>query len=144
MRLRPVTPGDLPVLYAIHREALGPYVDATWGWDESFQAREFERRSADPDRRVIEVDGEIAGFLSVAEDRGRIVVRTIELASRFQRRGIGTVLIEDILARARESGLPVDLRVLKCNPARRLYERLGFQPAGESETHVYLCVPAGD
>lgn len=33
---------------------------------------------------------------------------------------------------------PLGLQVMKGNPARRLYERLGFRQAGESDTHYAM------
>ena len=44
----------------------------------------------------------------------------------FQRQGLGTRLIGDLMARARDSSRPLTLRVLVVNPARDLYARLGF------------------
>ena len=39
-----------------------------------------------------------------------------------------------------EDGAPIGclLRVLRVNPARRLYERLGFEVTGESPTHFEM------
>lgn len=52
-----------------------------------------------------------------------------------QGRGLGTELLRRVLARADARRLPVRLQVLKGNPARRLYRRLGFVDAAETETH---------
>lgn len=39
----------------------------------------------------------------------------------------------------REAGArPVWLQVLKVNPARALYERLGFRVVGQSDTHWHM------
>jgi len=138
MKLRPATSDDLERLYEIHREALGPYVRETWGWDEKHQSAEFRRRGASASLQVVEEDGEIAGFMEVDEQSDRLLLRTIELGPEFQRRGIGTALIQGLLARSWSTGRPVHLRVLRCNPARRLYERLGFKVVRETETHVLM------
>ena len=42
-------------------------------------------------------------------------------------RGIGTALVEQVIADAEARAVPVRLGVLEHNPARRLYERLGFR-----------------
>jgi RimJ/RimL family protein N-acetyltransferase len=55
-----------------------------------------------------------------------------------QRQGIGTSVIQQVLDEARRSGKPVALQVLKVNPARRLYERLGFSVTGENETLYFM------
>ncbi|MGD1931063.1 MAG: GNAT family N-acetyltransferase [Leptolyngbyaceae cyanobacterium] len=44
----------------------------------------------------------------------------------LQRQGYGSQVIGDIIAQADEKGLPVELQVVKINPAIALYERLGF------------------
>jgi len=48
------------------------------------------------------------------------------IAKEFQRRGFGTRLLKRLLEEARGSNLPIRLRVLAVNPAKALYERLGF------------------
>jgi len=138
MKLRPYRTDDLPRLYEIHRAALGPYVEATWGWDEDSQASQFQQRADRGTWHVIEEDGTVLGFMSFDEADDRSVLNTIELAPEHQRCGVGSKLIRDLLSRARKRGVPVELRVLKCNPARALYERLGFSAIGETETHVLM------
>lgn len=51
----------------------------------------------------------------------------IQLLPQYQRRGLGAFLVGGLLKDARRAGVAVSLHVLKVNPARRLYERLGFQ-----------------
>jgi ribosomal protein S18 acetylase RimI-like enzyme len=43
-----------------------------------------------------------------------------------QRRGLGAELLKRLFVEAKESHLPIRLRVLAVNPAKALYERLGF------------------
>jgi len=138
MRLRPGRDDDLEVLYRIHRDALGPYVEATWGWDEPSQAGRFRERFDPETVQVIEVAGDVVGFLIVDECEDRLALSTIEIAPAHQRKGIGTSLIRDLLERAARRHVPVDLRVLRCNPAIRLYARMGFVVVGETGTHVEM------
>jgi ribosomal protein S18 acetylase RimI-like enzyme len=49
-----------------------------------------------------------------------------------QRRGIGTEVLNSLVAIWKATGKPVVLTVLKNNPARRLYERFGFSVVGEA------------
>jgi ribosomal protein S18 acetylase RimI-like enzyme len=66
-------------------------------------------------------------------------ISNIEIAPEYQGRGIGTAITNGIIAEARRDGLSVTLRVLKVNPARHLYERLGFIVIKEDETHYYMA-----
>lgn len=50
-----------------------------------------------------------------------------------QGRGIGAALVRGLQAEARVAGMPLKLKVLKTNPALRLYQRLGFAIVGEDE-----------
>jgi ribosomal protein S18 acetylase RimI-like enzyme len=43
------------------------------------------------------------------------------------------------MAEAFDRGIPIALQVLRSNhPAKRLYERLGFEVTGETETHYLM------
>jgi ribosomal protein S18 acetylase RimI-like enzyme len=138
IRLRPATFDDVDTLYRIHRAALGPYVEQTWGWDERWQAGHFREHFDVSVRQVIEYHGQAIGFLDVIEEEGRTLLASIRITPEFQRRGIGTFLIRGVLHRAESRGVPVVLRVLRINPARSLYERLGFETVGVSDTHYTM------
>jgi GNAT superfamily N-acetyltransferase len=56
---------------------------------------------------------------------------SIGLMQQWRGQGIGTRLLNALLAQARSGGVTrISLSVEKDNPARRLYERLGFQTVG--------------
>ena len=67
-----------------------------------------------------------------------------KILPEYQNRGVGSAVIRDVLAQAQAEGLSVGLQVLKVNPARRLYERLGFSLVGETATHYLMraMIPA--
>jgi GNAT superfamily N-acetyltransferase len=114
------------------------YVAATWGWDDQFQARMFHQNFDPTTEQVVVAAGQDVGVLSVERRDTEIFLSHIEILPEFQGRGLGAAIINDILAEARGKGLPVSLRVLKVNPARRLYERLGFAVTGETPTHSMM------
>ena len=51
----------------------------------------------------------------------------VALLPAYRRRGIGTMLLEEILAEGAQSGKIVSIHVEVFNPALRWYERLGFK-----------------
>src|SRR5688500_10683230 len=139
---RPASPADRRRLYEIHRAAMGPYVTELWGWDDLWQAEAFANAFDPSSIRVIVVGEELAGFFETNEDAEAVVLSKIELDPAFQRRGIGTSVIADVLAAARARGKPVRLQVFKINQrARSLYHRLGFHQTGETATHVQMAAP---
>jgi GNAT superfamily N-acetyltransferase len=95
---------------------------------------------------VIEIDNERVGRLRVSRTADHIELSGIQLFPRFQRRGIGTGVIQHLKAEALAAGIPLDTGVEKDNPgARRLYERLGFVPVGMTEQEYELrWHPEGD
>lgn len=140
--LRPAVNEDIDGLYEILRESLGPYVDQTWGWDEAAQARHFRERFPVMARQVIEVGGKMAGLYTVEEHPDRLYLANILIAAPFRRQGLGTRLILRLIEQGRSKGLPVTLSVLKVNlDARRLYEKLGFDLIGETDTHYQMKRP---
>jgi len=47
-------------------------------------------------------------------------------------------LVGEVIKQARASGLPLTVSTAKINPARSLYERLGFVATHESEFKVFM------
>jgi len=116
------------------------YVEQTWGrWDETEQAGFFERSFQPEILKIIVVGTLDAGLLNVARPPGEIFLADIEVLPELQGRGVGSAVIRDLQAEARSAGLPLRLQVLRVNhAARRLYERLGFQLAGGTDTHDFM------
>ena len=131
---RPTVAADYDFLYDLHRAAMRDYIEATWGWDEEWQA-EYFRKNFDPQQRqIIQVNGRDAGVLVVEERPDEVYLGLIELLPEFQGHGFGTAMITRLAADAHRRGLPLALHVLKANaPARQLYERLGFRVAEVEE-----------
>jgi GNAT superfamily N-acetyltransferase len=79
---------------------------------------------------VVEVEGEIVGFVDGGKERGRPEsgegeIYAIYLLKPFQGKGIGRELFRAALGRLRQSGLsPTIVWVLEKNPYRRFYESL--------------------
>ena len=71
---------------------------------------------------------------------GRLLVPAddISLMPDFRGRGIGSTLLRRFLAEATVAGVPVGLSVDAANPARHLYERLGFVVTDASSVYWSL------
>jgi ribosomal protein S18 acetylase RimI-like enzyme len=146
--LRPVTESDREFLlgvYASTREQELDRVEWEPGVREAFLEHQFgaqdhHYRTHYPGATldVIEVDGERAGRLYVHRGDTDIRIIDIALAPEFRRRGIGTELLRELMDEAAASGRSLSIHVEVENPARRLYERLGFVTAGEQGVYVLM------
>jgi hypothetical protein len=59
--LRPIARADFEWAFALHKEALGEYVEQSWGWEDDRQRQMFSEGFARRPRQVIEVIGEDVG-----------------------------------------------------------------------------------
>ncbi|MEO5929011.1 MAG: GNAT family N-acetyltransferase [Candidatus Kapaibacterium sp.] len=132
--LRPAVANDLEFLDQIHTLSMRPHVEKIYTWDPG-----FFRRTVDLSRvQVIVVDDIDAGMLSVSEENGILHLRQISIAPDYVHQGIGTQVVGMVIDAAARGNMPLQLRVLRMNPAKRLYERLGFRTIDETETHYIM------
>ncbi|MGI9648435.1 MAG: GNAT family N-acetyltransferase [Acidimicrobiia bacterium] len=98
---------------------------------------------------IAEVDGEFAGmayyrlFPEDAHGQGFVDPHTPELAiavvDQQRGRGIGLRLMEELAAIARSAGIEqISLSVSAGNPARRLYERVGYRDGSDSDPELMV------
>ncbi|MGF6838253.1 ribosomal protein S18 acetylase RimI-like enzyme [Paraburkholderia youngii] len=91
---------------------------------------------------MICIDGAPAGLLKAHRNDDEWFVAQLQIAPALQGRGIGEQVLRTILRAAAAEALPVSLQVLKGNPAKRLYDRLGFAIVGEDQTQFHMRVAA--
>lgn len=139
--LRPAREEDYELMWRIQRRSLGPYVTATWGWDEAVQRDFYDRNFDHRTHHIVRVAGSDAGFLSFQLRADHLYLADLALLPEYQRQGVGTEVLHHVIARAGARGVPVRLQVLESNPARAFYERHGFVQRGETETHVRMERP---
>lgn len=87
---------------------------------------------------MIVVDGEPAGRLYVARWEREIRIVDIAVLPAFRGRGVGTELLHRLMEEADAARKPLTIHVERENPARTLYDRLGFRPAGEHGVYVLM------
>jgi ribosomal protein S18 acetylase RimI-like enzyme len=132
---RQIVSDDFDFLWRLHNAALKVYVEKTWGWNEERQRELFAESFNTSNGKIIVVDDTDAGYLWTLEKETETLLVSIRILPEYQNRGIGTKVIEDVLAKSEKS---VRLQVLKINPAQNLYKRLGFETVGETETHFIM------
>lgn len=140
VRLRTASMADFDFLYQLRQVTMKEYVQAIWGWDELAQQQRFAASFNPARSQIIVVGDQDAGELTLEEREDDLYLKGIYLLPAYQNQGVGTAVLHHLLAQAQISGRPVSLRVFKVNPARRLYERLGFTIVGESEPYYLMKV----
>jgi ribosomal protein S18 acetylase RimI-like enzyme len=135
---RDANSGDREWLYQLKRVTMKDYVAAAFGWDESFQQHLFEEDFDPTGAKIIEIDRQDGGMLQIEEKPDHFYLKRIELLPKFQRQGIGTRLIRSVIDEAGRRNKPVILQVLRVNPAKALYERLGFTTYEETKLHYKM------
>jgi ribosomal protein S18 acetylase RimI-like enzyme len=146
--LRPITDADMDFLhrlYATTREDELKQVDWTPEQKAAFVSHQFhaqhqywQENYTDTSWDLILGDGEPIGRLYVARWPDDIRIVDIALMPEHRRGGVGTGLLREILAEGDATGRKVSIHVEMYNPARRLYERLGFTQAGERGVYLLM------
>jgi GNAT superfamily N-acetyltransferase len=149
--LRPAVSADRELLLRIYASsratemATVPWTDAQKAafLREQYDFQECHYRSAfeGVEFSVIVIDGDDAGRLIVHRGPGVIEIMDIALLEAFRGRGTGTRLVRQLMDEAAATGRSLRLWVEEFNPARRLYERLGFFHAGHHGIHMELVWP---
>lgn len=138
LNLRPATEADSEFCYDVKKQALGHYVAQVWGWDETFQ-REFHRADFELRRPDVVVYRDLdIGTIEITSHGDSLHLGEFYLLPEFQRQGIGTFLLERVIAEATEKARPIRLEVLKINPVLSLYQRHGFVVVGQREHHFLM------
>lgn len=136
--LRPAQAADLAFCRRITHDTMRWIVEQLFAWDETQQIEKFARQWNIDEVRIITVAAEDAGWLQTAPVEDAVFLKQIYLDRPFRRQGVGTRVMQIIIDEARRDGKAVILGVIKINPARHLYERLGFRATGEDEYKFYM------
>ncbi len=153
LTLRPITPDDQDLLYRL-------YVSTRWKelaqvpWTEeqklAFLRQQFDAQHAYWTENyrgatfdVVLMDGVPAGRLYVARWERELRIVDIALFPEHRGRGLGTTLLRRVFAEAEAVGKATSIHVEIFNPARALYERLGFRLVEEKGVYLLMKRPAG-
>lgn len=88
--------------------------------------------------KIVLVDGIKAGLLKSHYDETGWVIVQVQISPKYQGKGIGSKMVNSVLEQAAIDECVVTLSVLKGNPAKELYSRLGFEVISESEAEYTM------
>lgn len=129
---------DFEFLWNLHKATMRSYVDEIWGWDEEFQRDYFSNRFEKINIELIILDNARIGAIEIRDKENELYVANFEIIPQFQNKGIGSTILKRIINISESKKKPLKLQVLKVNPAKRLYKRLGFETVDKTETHFIM------
>ena len=106
--------------------------------DQAAQETGFQQQWDPTQVHIIALDGADIGWLQTITQDHELFVAQMFVDRPFQRRGIGTEVMKRLIGEAARVNQTVRLNVVKINPARRLYQRLGFQVSHEDDRKFYM------
>jgi len=152
--LRPITEADLGFLLHLYASTRVDELAQTQWTDEqkaAFIVQQFRAQHAWWQEHytgarfdLVLVDGEPAGRLYVDVWEREIRIVDIALMPAYRGGGIGSFLLRRVFDEGDAAGKPVSIHVEVFNPARRLYDRLGFVEKGaHGDVYVLMERPVG-
>jgi ribosomal protein S18 acetylase RimI-like enzyme len=143
--LRPALPADTDfehLLYASTRDdlrPLGPEVfDGLVGMHFRAQSMSIRLEHPQAERKIVMVQDAPVGRLIIDASGNHIEVIDVALLPEYRNCGLGTSVMNSVLAQADRLGRAIRLHVEKGSRAVRLYERLGFVICGDAGMYVAM------
>ncbi len=145
---RPIQPDDEGFLYAVYA-SIRQHESATLGWSAAqqdaflrmqftVQQRSYLAQFPAADFQVILWHGRPIGRLYLERQVDEIRGIDIALLPEYRQAGIGTAVLQGLLAEAAGAGKPFRRHVAKFNRARRLYEQLGFITLEDDGVYLFM------
>lgn len=142
IQLRPMVPQDEIVFRELYAEVRAPELNVT-NWTavdkQSFcdsqyalQDKHYRQHYADFETWTICRHGAAIGRLYLATFDGTLTLMDITIAAAQRGAGIGSHVLQDVVAQADTQQREMRLHVEPNNRARHLYARLGFVAIGEA------------
>ena len=133
---------EFDYLYQTKKECFKWYVEKVFGeWNEEIQIEFFrDEMTRRPDAvNVITYQGETIGlFTNYVDNENKSFIELFYIDKKYRGKGIGTEILKEQLEEDKINLRDTILRVFKDNPARFLYQKVGFEIYEETETHYKM------
>ena len=135
--LRPAVAQDFEYCKRLYFSGMSKIIEEL-NLDRTAQAAGLQQQWVLTEVHIITLDGSDVGWLQTKTQDDELFVAQLFVDTPFQRRGIGTEVMNGLIADATHANHAVLLAVVKINPALRLYERLGFYIVHEDDRKFYM------
>lgn len=140
--LRACSFGDIDFILTLKELCFKWYIEKIYGWDIDVQRQktinEFNRLA--DNMKIISVDKKDIGITTFFEENGVYVIGMLMIHPDFQNKGIATSILNNYIDIAKSENKIIIVKTYVKNPARNLYERLGFSLDYEDTTHAHYKI----
>jgi len=138
LTLRAAKESDEIFVDALTRISMKHFVEAVWETEAErecyYTLNPFEASRTN----IVQFEGKDVGRITLRDSKeGRWIV-AIHLMPEAQGKGIGRYLLNKVIEKAEQEQKDLYLTVLKVNPAKHLYEKLGFDVYDERDHRYYM------
>ena len=151
MTLRRIDQNDMPELLAIYASTRKEEMDQLTGWNEMMKA-DFINSQFEAQHNYYQKNYKGADFWVICKDRERVGrlylhenfqgqgmrIIDISLLPKYRNRGYGASILNDLMKLAGELDRSLTIHVESFNPAKNLYNRLGFRKISETNGVYHL------
>ena len=135
--LRPAVAQDFEYCKRLYFSGMNKIIEEL-NLDRTAQAAGLQQQWVQMEVQIITLDGSDVGWLQTKTQDDGLFVGQLFVEAAFQRRGIGSEVMNGLIADAARANHAVLLAFVKIKPALRLYERLGFYIAHEDDRKFYM------
>jgi len=149
--LRAAADGDVSLLADIYASTRAeelqpvPWTDAQkkafTDWQSQQQEAHYALHYPAAERLVVEREGVGIGRLYIDTARTEVRLMDVTLLPPFRNQGIGTRLMDEVLAYADALRRPASLHVEPFNPAKRMYDRMDFAVTETRGLYEFMVRP---
>ena len=129
---------DLVFARNLYFETMRWIIERLFGWDQAREEENFAGFFKLDEVRIITVDDRDVGWIQEHSEDASIYLGSLYVMPAMQRQGIGTQVLQMLLAQASKESKAITLAVVKINPALHFYEKHGFRITHEDEHKFYM------
>ena len=136
--LRTACSEDSAFARGLYFETMRGMIERLFGWDQVREERNFAGFFKVDEVRIITADDQDVGWIQELVENTAINLGSFYVMPAMQGRGIGTKVLDMLLAQAADQSKAMTLAVVKINPARYFYEKRGFRITHEDQHKFYM------
>ncbi|MEZ5668332.1 MAG: GNAT family N-acetyltransferase [Alphaproteobacteria bacterium] len=137
-RLRRAKENDHPFCERLYVMTMEPLLRPLDAWKPADMLEKLRSSFRLSDVLVVVADQADAGWLQVTDDGSGLILNQMHLLPQWRARGIGSSILDGLIAYARHHRRRIALSVAHNNRARALYERKGFSQVAREDWRLDL------